>query len=149
MFSPEQFLDMQTTDANSTQSVPVPVGEYTALIDKVEVKSWQKRDDPSVGGLKLSMLWSIDDASVKEILGRDKVTVKQEIMLDITDAGGLDMGKGRNTGLGRLREAVKLNTPGQPFAFSMLQGRMGKVKVDHRVDGENIYAEVKGVARMA
>ena len=85
---------------------------------------------------------------MKELLGRDKVTVRQGIMLDITDSGGLDMGKGRNIGLGRLREAIGLNTPGQPFSFSMVAGRVAKVNVSHRIDGENIYAEVKGVAKL-
>lgn len=148
MFSPEQFLEMQVTDSNDTKLTPIPVGEYTALPDKVEVKSWAKKDDPSVSGLKLVINWSIDDPAVKELLARDKVTARQDIMLDLTDSGGLDMGKGRNVGLGRLREATGLNTPGQPFSFTMLLGRPAKISVSHRIDGEAIYAEVKGVAKL-
>lgn len=149
MFSPEQFLDMQVNETNDTKITPVPVGEYTALIDKVDVKSWQKKDDPSVSGLKLSVLWQIDDEAVKTLLGRDKVTSQQDIMLDLTESGGLDMGKGRNVSLGRLREAVGLNIAGQPFSFSMLTGRMAKVKIGHRVNGEDIYSEVKGTAKLS
>lgn len=148
MFDPNSFLDMQVTETNDTKVTPVPVGEFVAVADKVEVKSWQKKDDPSVGGLKLLVQWAIDDPSVKELLGRDKVTVKQDIMLDITESGGLDMGKGRNVGLGRLREAVDLNKPGQPFSFNMITGRLAKAKVSHRIDGEDIYAEVKAVAHV-
>ena len=66
----------------------------------------------------------------------------------LSDSGGLDMGKGRNVGLGRLREALNLNQPGQSFSFSMIPGRLAKVSVSHRIDGENIYAEVKAVARV-
>lgn len=149
MFNPDQFLDMQVTDANDTKLVPVPADEYTAVCEKVEVRQWQSKKDPSVSGLTLDVTWAIDNQSVKELLGRDKVTVRQGVMLDLTDSGGLDMSKGKNVGLGRLREAVDLNQPGQPFAFNMLPGRVVKIKVDHRIDGENIYAEVKGVARMA
>lgn len=149
MFSPEQFLDMQVTESNDTKTIPVPVGEYTAVIEEVKVRQWQSKKDPSMSGLTLDVKWSIDDSAVKELLGRDKVTVNQGIMLDLTDSGGLDMGKGRNIGLGRLREALGLNAPGQPFSFMMLSGRVGKVSVSHRIDGENIFAEVKGVAKLA
>lgn len=149
MFSPEQFLDMQVTESNDTKVIPVPVGEYVAVVEEVKVRNWQNKQDPSKAGMALDVFWAIDDQAVKEFLGRDKVTVKQGVMLDLTDSGGLDMGKGKNVGLGRLREATNLNTPGQPFSFSMFPGRVAKVKVEHRVDGETIYAEVKQVAKMA
>jgi hypothetical protein len=148
MFSPEQFLDMQVTETNDTKAIPVPVGEYTAVIEEVKVRQWQSKKDPSMSGLTLDVKWSIDDSAVKELLGRDKVVVNQGIMLDITDSGGLDMGKGRNISLGRLREATNLNVAGQPFSFMMLAGRVAKVNVSHRIDGENIFAEVKGVAKL-
>ena len=148
MFNPDQFLDMQIEGQNDTKVVPVPAGEYTAMIEEVKVRQWQAKADPSKSGLTLDVQWSIDDASVKELLGRDKVTVKQGIMLDLTDAGGLDMGKGRNIGLGRLREALDLNQPGRPFSFTMLTGRVARVSVSHRIVDDNIFAEVKQVARM-
>lgn len=146
-FDPNQFLDLQITEANDTKTIPVPAGEFLAVVDDVKCRTWNSKDG-SKSGLTLDVTWSIDDAGVKELLGREKVTVRQGVMLDMTEAGGLDMGKGRNVGLGRLREATNLNTPGQPFAFSMLVGRPAKVNVSHRVDGENIYAEVKGVAKL-
>ena len=148
MFNPDQFLDMQFEGQNDTKVVPVPAGEYTAMIEEVKVRQWQGKADPSKSGLTLDIQWSIDDPSVKELLGRDKVTVKQGIMLDLTDAGGLDMGKGRNIGLGRLREALDLNQPGRPFSFTMLTGRVARVSVTHRIADDNIFAEVKQVARM-
>lgn len=149
MFNPDQFLDMQVTDANDTKLVPVPVGEYTSVAESVNVRQWTSKKDPSMSGLTLEVVWAIDDSAVKELLGRDKVTVKQGVMLDLNDAGSLDMGKGKNVSLGRLREALDLNQPGAPFAFTMIPGRVAKVAVSHRVDGENIYSEVKGVARMS
>ena len=148
MFNPDQFLDMQIEGQNDTKITPVPAGEYTAMIEEVKVRQWQSKADPLKSGLTLDVQWSIDDAAVKELLGRDKVTVKQGIMLDLTDAGGLDMGKGRNIGLGRLREALDLNQPGRPFSFTMLTGRVARVSVSHRIADDNIFAEVKQVARM-
>lgn len=148
MFNPDQFLDMQVTDSNDTKTTPVPVGEYTAVAEDVKCRQWTSKKDPSNSGLALDIQWSIDDPAVKELLGRDKVTVKQGVMLELTESGGLDMGKGKNVSLGRLREALDLNKPGEPFSFSMVAGRVAKVSISHRVEGENIYAEVKGVARM-
>lgn len=152
MFDPNTFLEMSTQDANSTVAVPVPAREYTAFIEKIEARQWQSKDDPSKAGMALDVHWNIDDAAVKRELERDKVTVKQGIMLDLTETGGLDMGKGKNVGLGRLRDAVGLNVPGQPFSFRMLEGRPAKIVVGHRTDPnkpEAIYAEVKAVAKLA
>lgn len=148
MFDPSQFLEQQTSEANDTKLVPIPVGEYTAIVEKVEARQWRKKDDPSVSGVALDNIWEIDDAALKQLLGRDKITVKQGIMLDLTETGGLDMGKGKNVALGKLREAVGLNTPGMPFAPSMLVGRAAKIRVEHRIDGENIYSEVKAVTKL-
>lgn len=146
MFDATSFLDMSIEGAMDTVSVPVPVGEYTAVVEKVDARPWTSKNDPTKSGVALDVVWNIDDQGVKETLGRDKVTVKQGIMLDLTEAGGLDLGKGRNIGLGKLRAALNLNQPGQPFSPSMLNGRVAKVKVTHRIDGDNVYAEVKEVA---
>ena len=151
MFDPNAFLDMTVTDANSTVSIPVPVGEYVAVPTEVKARTWQSRDGSS-SGIALDILWEVDDASVKEFLGRDKVIVKQGLMLDLTESGALDMGKGKNIQLGRLRESLDLNKPGEPFAFSMIVGRPAKVRVEHRVNDKNtdeVFAEVKGVAKLA
>jgi hypothetical protein len=152
MFDPNTFLEMTTTDANSTVAVPVPAREYIAIVEEVKARPWQAADDPSKAGMSLDVTWLIDDAAVKAELERDKVTVKQSLFLDVTPEGGLDMGKGKNVGLGRLREALDLNAPGQPFGFRMLPGRAAKIVVSHRTDPkrpEVIYAEVKAVAKLA
>lgn len=153
-FNPDEFLDAQFNDANSTVSIPVPAGEYAAYIEEVKTRAWTSTKDPSKSGIALDIKYNIDDESVKEALGRTKVTVNQSIMLDLTDAGTLDMGKGRNVSLGRLREAAGLNVPGKPFSFRQLEGQPVKVRVEHRVyqpeGGEAvIMADVKGVAKLA
>lgn len=145
MFDPSQFLDMSIEGANDTKVIPVPAGEFIAISEKIEFRPWTSKKDPSKSGITLEIHWLVDDNNVKEMLGRDKVSVRQGIMLDLLDSGGLDMGKGKNVGLGRLREALKMNNPGEPFAFTMIPGRVAKVKIDHRVDGDAIYAEVKGI----
>lgn len=145
-FDPNTFLNSTYEEANDTKIVPCPVGEYLAIADKVEVKPWASRDGSS-SGLKLAILWDIQSDDAKAIVGRDSVKVPQDQMLDLTDTGALDMGKGRNVGLGRLREALGMNAPGEPFSMGAIQGRMAKVVVSHRPNGEDLYAEIKKVAK--
>ena len=147
MFNPDIFLQGSVTESNDTKKIPCPIGEYTAVAEKVEARQWQSKDGLT-SGIALDITWSIDDPAVKEVTGRDNVSVRQGLMLDVLDNGGLDMSKGKNIGLGRVREALGLNTPGQPFAPSMIQGRAAKVTVSHRVNGEDIYDEVKKVAAL-
>jgi hypothetical protein len=143
-FDPNTFLNQTVDGAMDTKVTPCPVGEYLAIADKVEAKQWSTKDG-SNSGMKVAILWDIQDDNVKALLGRDTVKVPQDIMLDLTDEGGLDLGKGRNVGLGRLREALGLNTPGEPFSFAMIQGRMARVAVSHRASGEDLFHEVKKV----
>lgn len=146
-FDPNTFLNTTYEEANDTKITPCPVGEYLAVASKVDAKTWASRDG-SKSGVKLEILWEIDDANVKQLLGRDKVTSRQNIMLDLNEAGtGLDLGKGKNVGLGRLREALGMNAPGEPFSMGAIQGRMAKVVVSHRPNGEDLYAEIKKVAK--
>lgn len=146
-FDPSTFLDTTTTEASSTSFAPIPEGDYPAIIcQDPEVRQWTSRKDPSKSGLVVDLLWEIEAPSVAADLGRDRLTVKQGVMLDLNDAGQLDTGKGRNIALGRLREAVGLNTPGQPFNFRMLTGKRATVKIAHRVDNDQIFADVKAVA---
>jgi len=149
-FDPSLFLDQQTTDANSTQVTPLPAGEYLAVVKKFEVRQWQSKKDPTKSGVALDIQWDIQDQAVLQEIDVTSYVVKQGVMLDLNEAGtGLDMGKGKNVGLGRLREALGLNTPGQPFAMSMIGGRMAKVKTIQETaedDPEKIYCRVSAVA---
>lgn len=153
-FDPAQFLDMQVNEANDTERFLVPAKEYLAVVGSkegvdVKIRNWNKRDDPSTAGVAADILWEIQDEEVKKAAGRDIVKVKQGLMLDVTDNGGLDMGKGKNVDLGLLRTAVDLNQKGTAFSFRALHGRMARVVVSHRVDKddpEKVYAEIRKVA---
>jgi hypothetical protein len=146
IFDPQSFAQMTFTESNSTESVPVPVGEWLGTITKSEITAWQKKDDPSKAGLKCTLSIEIDDPSVATLTGRPKNTVRQEFMLDLTPEGGLDFGKGMNVNLGRARSAVGLNTPGTPFAFDMFIGRPCKVSVKHEEYQGRLMARASGIA---
>ena len=146
-FDANAFLQSQISASNSTQTIPCPAGDFTGIIDKVSARQWQSKDG-SQTGVALDVFWDIEDAEVKQQLDRTQVIVKQSIMLDLTANGGIDQAKGKNVGLGRLRDAVGKNNEGEVFTFDMLPGLAAKVRVTHRVDGEDTYAEIKSVARL-
>lgn len=149
-FDADSFLQASITEANDTKIIPCPVGEYQGIIDKIQPRQWQSADGTKTG-VALDVIWLVEDAGARVATGRDVVTVKQGIMLDTNPQGGLDMTQGKNVPLGRLREAVGKNTPGEAFSFAMLPGLMAKISVSHRSDKndpETVYAEVKMVAKL-
>lgn len=148
-FDPSTFIDQVVTDANSIVSTPVPIGDYVAVAGEVKIESWTSKDGTK-SGLRAEIPWVIENnAAVTQVTGRPKNTVRQSIMLDLTPEGGLDMGKGMNVQLGKVREAVGLNTPGSPFSFRMIQGRSAKVKVEHEPYNGQLYAKVGAIAKAA
>jgi len=146
-FDPQAFLSASISSSNDTKVTPVPVGDYHGVIEKIAPRQWQSKDG-SQTGIALDVFWLVEDADVKSFLGRDTVTVRQGIMLDTTPNGGLDTSKGKNIGLGRLREAVGKNREGETFSFEMLPGLSARISVSHRISGEDTYAEVKSVSRL-
>lgn len=154
-FNPEQFLQTELTEANSTEFTLIPEGEYTAVsgpISSERFKAFDIKEGPNAGGkfYSLEVLWDINDpdGKLKEELGRPP-QARQGLRLDINPVdGSLELGKGRNVDLGRLREALGINRNGQPFRFSMLGGQVAKIKVKHRMDKrtQRIYAEVAEVS---
>ena len=79
-----------------------------------------------------------------------KSAAHAKALFDLNEAGnGLDMGKGKNVALGRLREATDLNVPGQPFAMAMFPGRLAKIKVTQRpgTEPDQVYNDVRGVTK--
>lgn len=148
MFAIENFLDQTVTGQLDTKVVPIPVNEYRAALKEVKARTWKSKDDPTNTGVALDLFWVIDDPELAETLGRKELLVKQGIMLDVDDNGRLLVEKGKNIGLGRLREALNMNDPKKPFSFNQLPGNVAKVLVTHRIVGEDIFAEVKSVARV-
>ncbi len=145
-FDPTSFLSAEITEDNSTETIPIPEGEYIASIDSMEVRTWVSKKDPTKSGVVLEVKWEIFDTALAESIAKDRVFCRQSVMLDLNSQGSLDFSRGRNISLGRLRAAVGLNVPGQPFAFTMLPGQQATIKVGHRTDDQGlIYDEVKAV----
>lgn len=152
MFNPEAFMQATIDQANDTKVIPCPEGEFHAQAIDVKVSSGTigKGERTGEPWASLNVTWEIADPNVAAITLRDKTRVRQGVMLDLTSDGNLDMAKGRNIGLGKLRDAVGLNVPGQPFSPTMIIGRAARVAVKHRIDerdGETIQPEVRAAIR--
>lgn len=147
-FDPQSFLDASISTSLDTKVIPVPVGEYAGVIEKIQPRQWTSGDG-SKSGMALDIFWIVEDEAVKAELGRETVICKQGLMLDTTPQGALDVSKGKNVDLGRLRDALGMNEEGQLFSFNMLPGRAAKINVKHRsAPNGDLFAEVKGVARL-
>lgn len=144
-FNAEQFLQTQTKAANDTKLIPVPEGDHAAQISKIGIRSGVK---DGVAWHSLDVIWEVLTDEAKKVTGMDKPQVKQGLFLDITPEGALDMGKGKNVQLGKLRAALGQNKEGRAWAPNMLTGNVATILVKHRPDEKSgeTYADVKAVA---
>ena len=142
-FNPDTFLNTEVSSANATAYVPVAEGEFTGSIKKIAPRVLND------GRAVLDVTWAVDDETTRQETGMAEPTVRQTIWLDLNESGSLDFGKGRNVGLGRLRDALGQNVSGKPWAPGMLIGGVANIKVAHSIDkrdGVTVNAEVKAVA---
>jgi hypothetical protein len=150
-FDTEEFLSTSVATAFDTRRKPLPEGEYTGVIDSVEVRKviYRKGENAGSEGKGLDVFVTIDN--VQDKIGQPSVKLRYSFLLDLTPSGGLDTSKHRNLRLGRLREAVEQNTD-KPWNLGMLVGQPLQVRVKHRPDTndpEVIYDEIASVAKMA
>lgn len=152
-FNADAFLNSTVSGPMSTQVLQCDEGEYRATIEDGE-NAIQFREFTSERGVSHQMvvLFSILDDAQKARLGRDKILVPMNCWLDLDANGGLDMGKGRNVSIGRLREALEQNDSA-PWSPARLKGAGPlMVKVTQRsdkTDPERKYAEVSRVAKIS
>lgn len=142
-FSPEDILNASTEGQMATQFAPVPEGEWAAYVEKLEVRSGTSQNGND--WTALDVFWTITEPSVIAELEMDEPKVRQSVFLDFDESGTLAMGKNKNIGLGRLREAVGQNGPGA-WSMGQLEGASAIVRVEHREYEGKTFAEVKGVA---
>lgn len=146
-FDPEAFKHVTFEEPLDTEIVPPDEGVYNA-----KVYNWDLRGGTSEKGNDWAMLqitWELEDqdGSQAQKTGRDTVTARQSLFLDLTDDGKMDTSKGQNVRLGRLREALGLND--RPFSFDMLMGQQAKVNVRHRETDNGTFPEVNNVAHIS
>lgn len=144
----EEFLQTTTSEVLDDHLDPCPPGEWLALAGKPEVRDFEYKSGDRAGetGYRMVIKWDIQDEEAKKAVDRETLSVTQSILLDLTpDGNGLDMGKGKNIGLGQIRTALGQNQPGQQWSPAMIEGQVAKIKVKAGVYQDRVTAEVSGV----
>lgn len=147
MFDVEQFMNSTVEGVLDTKLIPHPVGEFTGQIgpDPKDVAIATGTGKDGRPWARLTVMISTLDPSgeLEKTMGR-KPTARLETLLDLTDSGALDFGKGRNIRLGQLREAVGQNRAGA-WTFRNLHNQTLKYVVTQEPDKQDssiIYARV-------
>jgi len=145
IFDPAQFLDAGISDTLKKRP-PVDEGVYPGTLGEPKIRAWQGKADPSKSGYAIDIPIQLSlPSDVATKVGQANVTVTGGGFLDTTDAGGLDMAPGRNRVLRTYYEACGINRAGA--TPRMLQGRLIKVQIAHRMyEGEPVE-EVKSIAK--
>jgi hypothetical protein len=131
-FNLDAFKNATFSGAMETHFTPPPADLYKGSILEIDLSQNQGKKDPSKMVSVLKLTWELEDPTgkVKEITGQDSSRAYQDVFLDLGPDGKLLGGKGRNIGLGALREAIGQNADGKPWAPSMLVGAKATIKVE-------------------
>lgn len=127
-FDASKFVNQDFTGANATRYNNCPEGDYTLKVDlrESDVAKWIRENEIRKGPRAGSMMVSLDvpvevlDDGVRAKLNQEHVYTRYSCILDFDKNGDLDFAEGRNVKLGRLREAMGQNTPGQAWNVKML-----------------------------
>lgn len=150
-FNPEALLDLSSDAPMSTREKVLPEGDYEG-----EIKSIKGRTTTSDKGTYnwLDMMVEVSGhhqtptgETVSQVTGKPSTQVRYSFSIDLNEAGGLSTEEGRNTSLGRLREAVKQNGPG-PWTPRNLIGARARFGLKHRFDKDDpsvVYQEFRTV----
>lgn len=125
-FDLDSLMEATITESNSTSLKPLPADDLPGVIDKVKLSQGEKDGKTWV---RMDVIYDVTCPAACEATGLEEPKALQAVFLDINPNGTLDNAEGKNIGLGRLREATGLNVPGQPFNFSMLEGKPVVVKI--------------------
>ena len=144
-FDPDLFLGGEMKGGFETSYARVPAGEYSAMIDDVKVRKINTADGEQA---VMDVTWLILDEDVKRETELERPTCRQGFFLDVNDKGGLERGKNKNIGIGRLLEALRMDK-GAKWSPEGLKSSLATVRVEHKPnkdDPENPYANVTRVA---
>lgn len=126
-FDANAFMQQTVEGVGSVTVTPIPGRRYIALIGNdekdVQVTAFTNRKTQEQG-LRLAVTFNLidDDGMIKTAIdGRDPKITDSFFLDTIPGSYRLDMGKGKNVRLNRLRAAVGQNTGG-PWGIPMLKG---------------------------
>lgn len=148
IFDPNQFLEL-TVDSPFEDRIPLPVGEYTAMVGQITARGWQSKD-----GTKSGVAWDIPlvidvPSEVQQQCNcGPTLKINDSAMIDVNESGnGFDFGPGKNRVLKDYREATDTNKPGDKFGARMLQGKVIQVRLGHDMWEGRVREKITGRTR--
>jgi hypothetical protein len=147
VFDTENFLSSSAGGTLSTERTLIPADTYAnANIKDLKINHGiiGSGDNAGKPWVRLNVIWQIDSQELRDLLDRAFVTVTQGFMLDVTEDGELDTGKGKNVRLGKLKKALGLNEKEAQWAEFI--GKYATIQVAHGVNGKDGSATEEVVA---
>ena len=144
-FDPDLFLGGEIEGGFETSYERVPAGEFSAMIEDVKVRKINTENGEQA---VMDITWLILDEEVKKETELERPTCRQGVFLDVNKKGGLERGKNKNVGVGRLLEALGMDK-GAKWSPEGLKSSTAVIRVEHKPnkdDPENPYANVTKVA---
>lgn len=152
-FDPNTFLGATLTDAN-TRRPPIPAGlSFPGTLGTPTTRTAEGKKEATMGMTFVFVEIQVEvdvtsNPQVRELIKQDTAPLRYSFRLDVTPSGGIDMAPGKNTGLRILRDAVGMNTPGQPFNLLMVAGRQVLCRIGNRPYQGEVYDEVDSIAKL-
>lgn len=157
-FDASAFINQSVDAPMSTSITPCPEGEFKMMISAdSDIASWfgeakWEKNGTSHSAATCTIPVEILDDAVRQKLGREKVTSRIKMFLDMTPDNKLDTSEGKNVRLGALRAALGQNdSPG--WTFARLSGAGPFIgRVTQRSDAKDPsvkYDEVSRVSKLA
>lgn len=149
-FDKNRFMSMTTAEALETRSEPLPEGDWKALYEKVDCRP-TKKDPNAEHGYNIVLTFKFVDDEMRREAGYDDDTdIRRDeyIYVELGPDGGMATGKNKNTRLGKIRDAVGQNEPGQAWSPEMLAGQGPViVRIGRRTDPDTdeVYDDIKRV----
>ena len=152
-FNKEAFLNQTVEKVMDTSRPPFPEDIHEDLqITKVDITDGiiSKGDRKGKPWAQLNLTLGTNDPDIKaemKITDEDRMaTVRYDVFLDLDDDGNLDVGEGRNIGLGKLRQAVGQNNEDEWTIMDLHLATVPYTQVKHRFnDDGDAFANVTRV----
>lgn len=152
-FNKDAFLQQTIAQALDVTRIPFPEGP----VEDLQIKDLSLRDGTNKEGERAGKVWAQltityvshdpDIRAEMKLADEQEATVRQQIFLDLTDDGLLDVSPGRNIALGKIRHAAGQNSNEEWSIMDLKGARIGGARVKHTInkDTQDTYAEVVSV----
>lgn len=153
MFDPNAFMTA-AADPMPTQMEVLREAEFPFILD-TDGKMLIPKNIKGVSDKGPYDFWQLElvalcqDEGEKQRLGRNKISVRMRVNLDLDpNSGRLEVGPNKNVALGKLRDALGQNGPGwTPQRLLGAGPFIGKVK--HTQSKGNTYADIERVTKIS